>query len=42
MLWGGGQPYESKEYDDGTFTGGNKFGDMATTWRDEIIAGLKA
>ena len=42
MLWGGGQPYESTDYDDGTFIGGNKFGDMATEWRDEVIAGLKA
>ena len=42
MLWGEGQPYESKEYDDGTFTGGNQYGDMATSWRDEIIAGLKS
>ena len=41
-LWGGGQPYESTDYDDGTFTGGNEFGDMATSWRDELIAEMKS
>ena len=38
MLWGGGQPFESKAYDDGTFDGVNQFGDMSTEWRDEQLA----
>ena len=42
LLWGGGKPFESTDYDDGTFVGVNKFGDMATTWRDKIIAVINA
>ena len=42
LLWGGGKPFDSTYYDDGTFVGVNKFGDMATSWRDEIIATIQA
>ena len=34
LLWGGGQPFESEAYDNGTFEGVNQFGDMVTEWRD--------
>ena len=33
-LWGGGAPFDSKKYDEGTFDGFNQFGDMATDYRD--------
>ena len=33
LLWGGGQPFESESYDNGTFEGLNQFGDMVTEWR---------
>ena len=34
--WGGG-PFESTLYDTGKFEGHNKFGDLATWYRDEKI-----
>ena len=40
IMWGGGQPFNSVAYDNGTFKGLNKFGDMATNWRDEELAKL--
>ena len=40
IRWGGGQPFESDAYDNGTSKGLNEFGEMATTWRDEQIAKL--
>ena len=39
--WGGGEPFSSKKYDDGTFTGNNEFGDIATEYRDKKLAQLR-
>ena len=39
--WGGAAPFSSKKYDDGTFTGGNEFGDIATEYRDKKLAELR-
>ena len=35
--WGGGAPFDSPIYDENKFTGFNKFGDMATSYRDEKL-----
>ena len=37
MKWGGGAPFESKVYDTDEFPGENRFGDMATRYRDQKI-----
>ena len=39
--WGGGEPYSSKKYDDGIFTGRNEFGDIATEYRDKRLAQVR-
>ena len=39
--WGGGEPYSSKKYDDGTFRGNNEFGDIATEYRDKKLAQIR-
>ena len=39
--WGGGEPFSSKKYDDGTFGGNNEFGDIATEYRDKKLAQLR-
>ena len=40
-LWGGGAPFDSKKYDEGTFDGFNQFGDMATGYRDQKLKELR-
>ena len=35
--WGGGAPFNSKKYDTGEYPGDNKFGKMATRYRDQKI-----
>ena len=39
--WGGGAPFTSKKYDEGTFEGANEFGDIATEYRDKKLAELR-
>ena len=39
--WGGGEPFTSERYDDGTFRGNNEFGDIATEYRDKRLAQLR-
>ena len=41
-LWGGGAPFESTKYDDGTWEGFNQFGDLATRHRDEKLKERKS